>query len=123
MKVLIVDDMKTNVKLFGALLRQKGYEVVIATNGKDGIETAIEQRPDLVLMDIQMPVMDGIEAFKNLRAEPRTKRIPVIAVTSYAMVGDKERYRDLGFAAYIAKPIDIDDFLAVVERHLPPRPL
>jgi CheY-like chemotaxis protein len=121
MKVLIVDDDAMNRKLFRVLLQGSGYATIEAENGEEAVKTAKEKKPDLILMDIRMPVMDGITAFKALRREDATKDIPVIALTSYAMKGDRERYMAEGFDDYISKPIDKNGFIITAKRLLEQR--
>ena len=112
--VLIVDDNETNRKLCRLLLQKNGFETIEAEDGATGIKMAKEHLPSLILLDIQMPVMDGLAALKALRAEPETASIPVIALTSYAMKEDKEKFLAEGFDGYISKPIDKAAFIAVV---------
>lgn len=118
MKILIADDDLKNRKLFRVLLQSSGYKTIEAENGEEAVRLAKEQTPHLILMDIQMPVMDGIAAFKALREDKDSKDIPVIALTSFAMAGDMERLLGLGFDDYISKPIDTEKFLRVIEKHL-----
>lgn len=117
-KVLIVEDNEKNLKLFKIIIESLDYETLLARDGEEGIKKAKEQIPDLILMDIQMPVMDGVSAKKVLLADERTKDIPVIALTSYAMKGDKERLIEAGFIDYIAKPISKESFIEAVEKAL-----
>lgn len=117
-KVLIIEDNEKNRKLFTLVLGAIGHEPLLAVNGEAGLKVAKEAAPDLILMDIQMPVMDGISAFKALQAEAKTRDIPVIAVTSYAMKGDLERFMALGFSGYMAKPIDVKKFSEMVDEIL-----
>ncbi len=112
--ILIVDDDPKNLELFSDLLRVVGYMTIEATDGMRGIELARTKQPDLILMDINMPIMDGYEAIRILKGDASTRNIPVIALTSYAMKGDKERILAMGCDGYIAKPIDVDDFLESV---------
>ena len=119
-KVLIVDDNETNRKLFSALLQKNGFETIEAENGATGIKMAKEHLPSLILMDIQMPVMDGLTAMKALRAEPETASIPVIALTSYAMKEDQGKFLAEGFDGYISKPTDKNAFIAAVLKMLRP---
>ncbi|MHB8663562.1 MAG: response regulator [Acidimicrobiales bacterium] len=105
--VLIVEDNEKNLKLVRDLLRVKGYRTVEAIDGGAGIAMAAQHHPTLVLMDIQLPDMDGWEALHQLRADPRTADIPVVAVTAFAMEGDRERFLAGGFDGYITKPIDV----------------
>jgi two-component system cell cycle response regulator DivK len=118
MKILIVEDNEKNLKLFRSLLNSQGYETIEARDGEEGIRLAKDQKPDLILMDIQIPVIDGVTATRILKENPETKDIPVIALTSYAMKGDRERFLSEGFVEYIAKPIKVDKFLEVIRRCL-----
>ncbi len=118
MKILIVDDDAKTRKLLRAMLQNSGYEIIEAENGEQGIKLAKENIPDLILMDIEMLVMDGMSAFKVIRADESTKNIPVIALTSYAMKGDKEKFLAEGFDNYISKPIDVKEFLKIVKKHI-----
>jgi len=117
-KVLVIEDNEKNRKLFTLVLGAIGHEPLLAENGEEGLMAAKKSRPDLILMDIQMPVMDGISAFKALQAAEQTRDIPVIAVTSYAMKGDFERFMAMGFSGYIAKPIDVKMFSKMVDEIL-----
>ncbi|MBU2590430.1 MAG: response regulator [Nitrospinota bacterium] len=105
-KILIVEDNEKNHILLIDVLRHFNYEVIEAADGSEGIRMANENMPDLILMDIQMPVMDGLSAVKILKENPKTKGIKVIALTSFAMKGDKEKCLSAGFDAYMPKPID-----------------
>jgi len=106
-KILIVEDNEKNRTLVKDVLKYHGYEVIEAGNGKEGIKIAKENNPDLILMDIQMPVMSGYDAIKILKNNPETKDIKIIALTSFAMESDKEKIMEEGFDDYLAKPIDI----------------
>lgn len=117
-KILIVEDEPRNLKLFRDLLQRIGYETIEATDGEQGVELARARNPDLILMDIMMPKMDGIEATRILKADTATKNIPIIALTSYAMKGDRERTLEAGCDGYIAKPVDIQELLKAVEHFL-----
>ena len=114
--ILIVEDDPRNMKLFRDLLQVNGYTTLEANNGKLGVELARENQPDLILMDIQMPIMDGLAATRVLKADPATASIPVIALTSAVMAGDREKAILAGCDGFMAKPIDIDDFLDMVAR-------
>ncbi|MBI4679674.1 MAG: response regulator [Nitrospirae bacterium] len=114
-KILIVEDNEKNLKLFSVIIKSLGYEILTAMNGEEGVSMAKENIPDLILMDIQMPVMDGITALNSLKSDDKTKTIPVIALTSYAMAGDKEKFFGLGFSDYISKPIDVNKFSDVIK--------
>lgn len=114
-KILIVDDNEQNRKLFRFILQNSGYEIIESENGEDGLKLAKENHPGLILMDIQMPGIDGAEAFRILRSEPETKDIPVIALTSYAMRGDREKFLEQGFNGYISKPINVKEFMNAIK--------
>ena len=117
--ILIVEDEPRNLKLFRDLLQRFGFVTVEATDGEQGVELARTRKPDLILMDIMMPKMDGLEATRLLKADAETKHIPIIALTSYAMKGDRERTLAAGCDEYIAKPVDIQELLEAVERFAP----
>ena len=108
--VLIVDDNDKNVKLARDVLRFAGFRTLEATNAGDGIALAIEHVPDVVLMDIRLPDMTGTEAMRQLKADERTADIPIVALTSFAMKGDRERFLADGFDGYLEKPIAIKEF-------------
>ena len=112
--ILIVEDNEKNMKLVRDILQAKGYQTLEAVNAEDGIALAVENKPDLVLMDIQLPGMNGIEALKVLRAEPSTAHIPVVAITASVMQQDKQQVVDSGFNGFIEKPINLKEFLASV---------
>jgi two-component system cell cycle response regulator DivK len=106
-RILVVEDNALNLKLIRDVLQVAGYEVIEATTGEQGIALALERRPDLILMDLQLPGIDGSEALRSIRGDPRTQAIPVVAVSAFAMKADRERaYRD-GFDGYLEKPISI----------------
>ena len=105
-KILVIDDNKQSRMLAVDLLSYRGYEVVAAADGAQGIRMAKEERPDLIIMDIQMPDMDGFSALKMLKDDLETKEIKVIAITALAMKGDMEKVLDAGFDSYMSKPID-----------------
>jgi len=117
-KILIIDDNAMNRKLFCFLLKKAGHELFEAEDGKQGVERAKTVIPTLILMDIQLPDMDGVAALRALREYEATGHIPVIAITSYAMKGDRERFLSEGFVDYISKPIDNEVFLASVKTTL-----
>jgi two-component system cell cycle response regulator DivK len=116
--VLIVEDNEKNLKLVRDVLQVKGYETIEAVTGEDGLALARTRRPDLILMDIQLPGMNGIEALKALRGDTATAHIPVIAVTASVMQQDRTHITEAGFDAYLSKPLDIREFLATVKRVL-----
>jgi two-component system, cell cycle response regulator DivK len=113
--ILIIEDNPKNLKLIRDLLQFKGYQTIEAETAEAGIDLARERRPALILMDIQLPGMDGREAMKTLKADTATREIPIIALTASAMKGDREGLLSDGFDGYIAKPIDIKEVPKVVE--------
>lgn len=122
-RILVIEDNVSNMKLATFLLESAGHTVVPATNAEAGLAIARADRPELVLMDIQLPGMDGLQATALLKADPMTAPIPVIALTALAMKGDSERIRAAGCDGYIAKPLAYREFLAEVDRFLPGVPL
>ncbi len=114
--VLVVEDNDLNMKLFHDVLEAHGYNVLQAKDGMEGWRIVREQRPDLILMDIQMPEVSGLDVTKWLKDDETLKSIPVIAITAFAMAGDKEKILEGGCDAYIVKPISIPNFLQTVER-------
>lgn len=116
-KILIVEDVELNRDLLVQLLEDR-YQLVEAENGPRGLELARSERPDLILLDISLPGMDGYEVVRQLRADPNLGRIPLIAVTAHAMAGDQELVFARGFDDYVAKPIDEEELWAKVEKHL-----
>jgi len=116
--ILIVEDEPRNMKLLHDLLQRFGYEIIEASDGEQGVKIAGEKIPDLILMDIMMPKMDGLEATRIIKADEKTKHIPIIALTSYAMKGDREKTIEAGCDGYIAKPIDIKEVLKAIEHYL-----
>jgi two-component system cell cycle response regulator DivK len=119
-QVLVVEDNQTNMKLFRDVLQATGYRTLEATTGGRAVELAAEHEPDLVLMDIQLPDIDGVEALGRLRADERTASIPVLALTAQAMHGDRERFLAAGFDGYISKPVDVAGLIATVKQHCEP---
>jgi two-component system cell cycle response regulator DivK len=120
-KVLVIEDNEQNLYLVRFILERSGYEVFAAPDGKAGIEMAALLKPDLILLDIQLPVMDGYAVARHLRQNPELADTPIVAVTSYAMSGDREKVMEAGCNGYIEKPINPDTFVAKVEKHLPPK--
>ncbi len=116
--VLIVEDNDLNMKLFRDLLEAHGYGTLQTKDGLEAMRIAREHRPDLILMDIQLPEISGLEVTKWLKEDPDLRGIPIIAVTAFAMKGDEEKIRQGGCEAYIAKPISVTKFLETVERFL-----
>jgi CheY-like chemotaxis protein len=116
--ILVVEDNDKNRKLVRDVLTFKGYAIIEAETGEEGVRLAQERLPSLVLMDIRLPGIDGIEALRRLRAEPGTRGIPVMAMTASVMTADRQRITDAGFDAFQSKPIKVKDFVAAVERLL-----
>jgi two-component system cell cycle response regulator DivK len=116
-QILVVEDNDRNMKLFRDVLQATGYRTLEASTGGEALTLATEHRPALILMDIQLPDMDGVEALGRLRKEARTAEIPVLALTAQAMRGDRERFTAAGFDGYVAKPVDIDGLLEQVRQH------
>lgn len=116
--VLIVEDNEKNMKLARDVLQVKGYETLEAVTGEEGVRLAKERRPDLVLMDIQLPGINGIEAFRQLRADPVTAAIPVAALTASVTPNDRSEITRAGFDAFLGKPIVLKEFLETVKRLL-----
>ena len=114
--ILIVEDNEKNLKLVRDILQFKGYRTVEAETAEDGITLAQSHQPNLILMDIQLPGADGVTALRQLRTEPRTASIPVIALTAFAMKNDRQRFLDAGFDGYIDKPINVKEFPEQVRR-------
>lgn len=117
-KILIVEDNPMNRRLIRDVLKYYGYEVLEAADGKEGVSMAMEHLPDLILMDIQMPVMDGFRAGDILKSDPKTKHIKIIALTSFAMKDDRDRFMEAGFDDYISKPLDIRQLPEIMKLHL-----
>jgi two-component system cell cycle response regulator DivK len=116
--VLVVEDNELNMKLFHDLLEASGYDIVQTRNGLEAIDLAREHHPDLILMDIQLPEVSGLEVTKWIKEDDDLRTIPVIAVTAFAMKGDEERIRQGGCEAYLSKPISVNTFLETVKSYL-----
>ena len=116
--VLIVEDNELNMKLFRDLLEAHGYQTVGTSNGREALRLAREHRPDLILMDIQLPEVSGLEVTQWLKDDPDLRSIPVVAVTAFAMKGDEERIRQGGCEAYLSKPISVAKFIDTVRHFL-----
>ena len=116
--VLVVEDNELNMKLFHDLLEASGYNILQTRNGLEAIDIAREYRPDLILMDIQLPEVSGLEVTKWIKEDDDLRAIPVIAVTAFAMKGDEERIRQGGCEAYLSKPISVATFLSTVKSYL-----
>lgn len=115
--VLVVEDNEKNMKLFRDVLQATGYATLEATSGEDALALAQSENPALVLMDVQLPGMDGIEALGRLRQDERTASIPVLALTAQAMSGDRERFLEAGFDGYLSKPVDVAELIRTVKEH------
>ncbi|NUN10399.1 MAG: response regulator [Ignavibacteriaceae bacterium] len=119
LKVLIIEDNEQNMYMLTFLLRSANYEVLQAYNGFDGIEMSLSERPDIILLDIQLPEMDGYTVASTIREKPELAEVPMIAVTSYAMPGDREKAIESGATGYIEKPINPDTFISQMQSFLP----
>jgi CheY-like chemotaxis protein len=117
-KILIVEDNEANLDMLSRRLGRKGYDVVVATDGEQGVSMARREDPDLILMDLSLPVMDGLEATRRLKADDATRGIPVIALTAHAMRGDREVALDAGCDDYDTKPVDIAQLMAKINAYL-----
>jgi two-component system cell cycle response regulator DivK len=117
-RILIIEDNEYSLYMLTFILTRHGYEVIQARDGRDGIALASQVEPALILLDIQLPVVDGYTVAQTLRRTPGLAQLPIIAVTSYAMVGDREQILAAGCTDYIEKPIDPDTFMAQIEAHL-----
>ncbi|MFO0752409.1 MAG: response regulator [Thermodesulfovibrionales bacterium] len=117
-KILVVEDNPSNRELFLDLLAVGGYECIGTDKGEEALELAKREAPALVLLDIQLPGVDGLTVVKMLKAEEETKRIKVVALTAYAMRGDKEKFLDKGFDGYISKPVTVKEFLVEIKKYL-----
>ena len=117
-RILVVEDQEDNRQILRDLLTNAGYEMLVAEDGVQALEQAEKHRPDLILMDIQLPILDGYEATRRLKANPELKAIPIIVVTSYALSGDEEKARAAGCDAYVAKPFSPRALLAKMREYL-----
>jgi two-component system cell cycle response regulator DivK len=116
-QVLVVEDNARNMRLLRDVLQATGYRTLEASTGGQALTLAAEHGPAVVLMDVRLPDMDGMEALRRLRKDQRTASIPVLAVTAQAMKGDRERFTEAGFDGYLSKPVDVDELLAAIEEH------
>jgi len=120
--ILIVEDNEKNMKLVRDMLQAKGYATIEAITGEDGVRLAAERKPDLILMDIQLPGINGIEALRILRASPDTASIPAVAVTASVMQNDRKHITEAGFDGYLGKPLNLKEFLETVRAMLEKTP-
>jgi two-component system, cell cycle response regulator DivK len=118
--ILIVEDNALNLKLFTDLFQSKGYRTVQATDGQEAVDAALHHRPDLVLMDIQLPTMSGLEATAIIKADENSRHIPIIAVTAFALTSDEARAREAGCDGYVAKPVSVYQLLDLVAGFIGP---
>jgi two-component system cell cycle response regulator DivK len=118
-RILVVEDQEDNRRIVRDLLTTTDYEVTEAENGEEALAAVAKQRPDLILMDIQLPVMDGYEATRRIKADPALRAIPIIAVTSYALSGDEEKARAAGCDDFVPKPFSPRQLLAKIRKYLP----
>ena len=116
--ILIVEDDELNMKLLNDILQKQGYKIAKSTDGSDAVDLTRSEHPDLILLDIQLPGRSGLDIVRTLKADDDLKTIPVVAVTSYALKGDREKILGFGCDGYISKPISINGFLETVARHL-----
>ena len=116
-QILVVEDNEKNMKLFRDVLAATGFRTLEATTGGEAVDMASEHTPDLVLMDIQLPDLDGVQALRRLRANERTATIPVLALTAQAMRGDRERFLAEGFDGYVSKPVNVRELIGIVRQH------
>jgi two-component system, cell cycle response regulator DivK len=118
-RILVVEDQEDNRRILRDLLTSAGYEVIQAENGQEALAAAARERPDLILMDIQLPLLDGYEATRRIKADPDLRAIPIIAVTSYALSGDEGKARAAGCDAYVTKPYSPRVLLAKIREYVP----
>jgi two-component system cell cycle response regulator DivK len=116
-RILVVEDNEKNMKLFRDVLVATGFRTLEATTGGEAVDMASEHTPDLVLMDIQLPDLDGVQALHRLRGNARTATIPVLALTAQAMRGDRERFLAEGFDGYVSKPVNVRELIGIVRQH------
>jgi two-component system cell cycle response regulator DivK len=117
--VLYVEDNEYNLKMVRQLLARTAYQLIEAKDGELGVERALRELPDLILMDIQLPKLSGLEATRKLRADPKTAAIPIIVVTSFALSGDDQKAKDAGASAYLAKPYSPRELLQMIRKFVP----
>jgi two-component system cell cycle response regulator DivK len=117
--VLYVEDNEYNLKIVRQLLARTAYELIEAKDGESGVETALRELPDLILMDIQLPKLSGLDATRRLRSDPKTAGIPIIVITSFALSGDDQKAKDAGASAYLAKPYSPRELLQMIRKFVP----
>jgi two-component system, cell cycle response regulator DivK len=118
-RILVVEDQEDNRRILRDLLTNAGYEIIEAENGEQALAVAARERPDLILMDIQLPLLDGYEVTRRIKADPALRAIPIIAITSYALSGDENRARAAGCDAYVTKPYSPRALLAKIREYVP----
>ena len=118
-RILVVEDQEDNLQILRDLLTSAGFEIIEAKDGEEGVRVAVAERPDLILMDIQLPLLDGYEATRRIKADPALRAIPIIVVTSYALSGDEVKAREAGCDAYVPKPFSPRQLLAKIREYLP----
>lgn len=116
--ILVIEDERLNIKLIRDILTHRGDTVFAACNGREGVDLAVELKPDLILMDIQMPVMDGMKATRLIKSDPAIRHIPIVALTGNAMDGDEKQMREAGCDGYLSKPFRIKELLQVIDSFL-----
>ncbi|MEE8395428.1 MAG: response regulator [bacterium] len=119
-KILLVEDNEMNREMLRRRLARRGHQVVTAADGREGLQMAQSEAPDLILMDLSLPVMDGWEATRKIRGGEKTGAIPIVALTAHAMAGDRERALESGCNDYLTKPVDMDQLAETIQRILPP---
>lgn len=119
--LLLVEDNEMNRDMLSRRLQRKGYEVIIAVDGVQGVTLAQDKLPDLILMDMSLPILDGWEATRQIKNNPQTRHIPIIALTAHAMAGDRDKSIEAGCNEYETKPVDFPRLLAKIERFIPPQ--
>ena len=117
-RILVVEDNDTNMYLTCFILRKNNFDVIEARSGEEGVRLAVKEKPDLIIMDIQLPGIDGMEATKRIRESKESADIPIVAFTSYAMAGDREKLLNAGCSGYLEKPINPETFMIDIEKHL-----
>jgi CheY-like chemotaxis protein len=117
-KILVVEDNEINMYLCSRILKSSGYEVIEARTGEEGVELTIKEKPDLIIMDIQLPGIDGLQTTKRIRESKEDSKVPIIALTSYAMAGDKKKALKAGCTGYIEKPINPETFMDEIKKFL-----